>query len=83
MTPEQQQAYRFAKEMDDRNRPYTDDELDEMLPDGYTIVEPPPNYVKSRPTLSNVSLLMGTPTPIDEPSLFTMMQDTPGQKQEA
>lgn len=82
MNPEQIQAYRFAKEMDDRNRPFTDDELDEILPPGYVIVDPPANYVKTRQTISNVSLLMGTPTPIDEPNAFQMAADTPLLQQE-
>jgi len=28
MTPEQLQAYRWEKEIDERNRPYTDEELE-------------------------------------------------------
>lgn len=34
MTPEQLQVYAWQKEIDDRNRPLTDEELDEMLPPG-------------------------------------------------
>ncbi len=38
MTPEQIQAYRWEKEIDERNRPLTDDELDAMFPfDGYKV----------------------------------------------
>lgn len=32
MTPERVQQLRWEKEMDERNRPLTDDELDQMLP---------------------------------------------------
>lgn len=41
MTPEQLQAYRWEKEIDERNRPYTDDELDAMFPAGYKVLPPP------------------------------------------
>lgn len=38
MTPEQMQAYRWEKEIDDRNRPLTDDELDSLMPfEGYKV----------------------------------------------
>lgn len=38
MTPEQMQAWRWEKEMDDRNRPMSDDELDAIFPqDGYKV----------------------------------------------
>jgi splicing factor 3B subunit 1 len=36
MTPEQYNAMRWEKEIDERNRPFADEELDSMLPsDGY------------------------------------------------
>lgn len=39
MTPEQMQTWRWEKEMDDRNRPLTDDELDAIFPqDGYKVL---------------------------------------------
>ena len=45
MTPEQMQARRWEKDIDERNRPMTDEELDAMFPtEGYEILEPPPNY---------------------------------------
>ena len=38
MTPEQMQAYRWEKEIDERNRPLTDDELDQLMPfEGYKV----------------------------------------------
>ena len=38
MTPEQIQAYRWEKEIDERNRPLTDEELDAIFPfDGYKV----------------------------------------------
>ena len=46
MTPEQLQAWRWEREIDERNRPLTDDELDAMFPEGYKVLscrppEPP------------------------------------------
>ena len=41
MTPEQLQTYRWEKEIDERNRPFTDMELDTMFPPGYQILQPP------------------------------------------
>ena len=38
MTPEQIEAFRWEKEIDERNRPLTDEELDAMFPfDGYKV----------------------------------------------
>jgi splicing factor 3B subunit 1 len=41
------QQLRWEKELEERNRPYTDEELDMLLPgndDGYEILKPPENY---------------------------------------
>lgn len=39
MTPEQRQVFRWEREIDERNRPLTDDELDAIMPkDGYKVV---------------------------------------------
>lgn len=48
---------RMVKELAERNRPYTDEELDMLLPgpeDGFEIVKPPENY---KPEKSVSSLL--------------------------
>ena len=37
MTPEQLQAWRWEKEIDERNRPLSDDELDTLFPEGYKV----------------------------------------------
>ena len=38
MTPEQMQAWRWERELDERNRPLTDDELDVLFPqEGYKV----------------------------------------------
>ena len=39
MTPEQMQVFRWEREIDERNRPLTDDELDSVLPkEGYKVL---------------------------------------------
>lgn len=39
MTPEQVQAWRWEKELDERNRPLSDEELDALFPqDGYKVI---------------------------------------------
>lgn len=37
MTPEQMQAFRWEKEIDERNRPLSDQELDTLFPPGYKV----------------------------------------------
>lgn len=38
MTPEQRQIFRWEREIDERNRPLTDDELDAIMPkEGYKV----------------------------------------------
>ena len=45
VTPEQMNELRFQKEVDERNRPWADEELDALFPpDGYEILEPPASY---------------------------------------
>ncbi|THD27375.1 Splicing factor 3B subunit [Fasciola hepatica] len=61
MTPEQLQVYAWQKEIDDRNRPLTDEELDEILPPGYKIMPPPTGYV---PIRTPARRLVATPTPM-------------------
>jgi len=41
MTPEQLQAYCWEREIDETNRPLSDDELDAMCPPGYKVLTPP------------------------------------------
>jgi splicing factor 3B subunit 1 len=61
MTPEQLQAYRWEKEIDERNRPLSDEELDQMFPPGYKVLPPPAGYVPIRTPARKLS---ATPTPI-------------------
>lgn len=62
MTPEQMQSYRWEKEIDERNRPLTDDELDALMPfEGYKVLQPPANY---QPIRTPARKITGTPTPL-------------------
>ncbi|CAG0888335.1 unnamed protein product, partial [Cyprideis torosa] len=61
MTPEQLQSWRWEREIDERNRPLTDEDLDAMFPPGYKIMEPPAGYV---PIRTPARKLTATPTPM-------------------
>ena len=76
MTPEQLQAYRWEREIDDRNRPLSDEELDGMFPPGYKVLPPPAGYV---PIRTPSRKLTATPTPMmgQTPQGFYMQPDTP------
>ena len=39
MTLEQMQAWTWQREIDERNRPLSDDDLDSMLPKGYKVIQ--------------------------------------------
>ena len=62
MTPEHLSAMRWEREVEARNRPWTDEELDAMFPDGYEIVEPPASYV---PIHTPSRKLLDTPAPMN------------------
>ncbi|XP_050076528.1 splicing factor 3B subunit 1-like [Anopheles maculipalpis] len=61
VTRKQLQVYRWEKVIDERNRPFKDDELDAMFPHGYMVMPPPPGYI---PIRKPVFKLIATPTPI-------------------
>ena len=77
MTPEQLQAYRWEREIDERNRALSDEELDQMFPPGYKVLPPPAGYV---PIRTPSRKLTATPTPMvgQTPTGFYMQPDTPG-----
>ncbi|KAJ3027328.1 UNVERIFIED_CONTAM: Splicing factor 3B subunit 1 [Siphonaria sp. JEL0065] len=73
MTPEANNALRWEKEMDARNRPMSDEELDSILPDkGYKILDPPATYV---PIRTPARKLMATPTPMAGSGGFVMQDE--------
>merc|ERR1719266_3293736 len=76
MTPEQLQAYRWEQEIDTRNRPLSDEELDQMFPPGYKVLQPPAGYI---PIRTPAKKLTATPTPMSgqTPTGFYMQPDTP------
>lgn len=74
MTPEQLQAYRWEREIDERNRPYSDEELDAMFPPGYKVLPPPAGYI---PIRTPARKLTATPTPVmgNTPHGFFIQQE--------
>ncbi|CAL9690738.1 unnamed protein product [Knipowitschia caucasica] len=78
MTPEQLQAWRWEREIDERNRPLTDDELDAMFPEGYKVLPPPAGYV---PIRTPARKLAATPTPIGGMTGFHMQVEDRTTKQ--
>ena len=70
MTPEMANQMRWQGEMDARNRPMTDEELDAMFPkEGYKILEPPPGY---EPLMTPSRRLLATPTPVAGTPAFSL-----------
>lgn len=71
MTPEQAAIYKWEREIDERNRPLPDEELDALFPPGYKILAPPSGYV---PIRTPARKLLATPTPMGGTVGFTMPQ---------
>ena len=69
MTPELASRIRLERELEERNRPLTDEELDAMFPEGYRILEPPANY---KPIHTPSRKLLATPTPLSSTPGFVM-----------
>ncbi|KAG2211187.1 hypothetical protein INT47_006306 [Mucor saturninus] len=64
MTPEATNALRWERELDSRNRPLSDEELDGMFPaTGYKILDPPAGY---EPIRTPARKLTATPTPMGD-----------------
>ncbi|KAF2943011.1 hypothetical protein DAI22_02g034600 [Oryza sativa Japonica Group] len=62
---EQYQLLRWERDIEERNRPLTDEELDTMFPqEGYKILEPPASY---QPIRTPARKLLVTPTPLGTP----------------
>jgi splicing factor 3B subunit 1 len=74
MTPEMMNEMRYQKDVDERNRPWTDEELDALFPpEGYEILQPPSSY---KPLETPSRKLLATPTPGGTPG-YAMPQDKP------
>ncbi|KAI5683523.1 hypothetical protein M9H77_04751 [Catharanthus roseus] len=77
MTPEQYNLLRWEKDIEERNRPLTDEELDAMFPqEGYKVLDPPASYV---PIRTPARKLLATPTPIGTP-LYSIPEENRGQQ---
>ncbi|KAB7493817.1 Splicing factor 3B subunit 1 [Armadillidium nasatum] len=73
MTPEQIHAFRWEREIDERNRPMSDEELDSLFPPGYEILPPPQGYVPIRTPARKIT---STPTPLlGTPQGFFMQKE--------
>ncbi len=71
ITPEIAQQMRWEAEVDERNRPFTDDELDSIFPvTGYKILDPPLSYI---PIRTPHRKLLATPTPMGNTPGFHML----------
>jgi len=72
MTPEQVHSLRWERDVDERNRPLTDEELDAMFPaEGYKVLDPPDSYKPIRTPARKISW---TPTPLHGEG-FELMED--------
>eukprot|EP01104_Vermistella_antarctica_P008392 TRINITY_DN2090_c0_g2_i1.p1 TRINITY_DN2090_c0_g2~~TRINITY_DN2090_c0_g2_i1.p1 ORF type:complete len:1269 (+),score=434.36 TRINITY_DN2090_c0_g2_i1:244-4050(+) len=77
MTPEHVMQMRWEKEIDVRNRPLSDDDLDGMFPSaGYKILVPPASY---KPIMTPARRLQATPTPMAGSSGFMMHDESEAQ----
>lgn len=77
LTPEQYNLMRWEKDIEERNRPLTDEELDAMFPqEGYKILDPPASYV---PIRTPARKLLATPTPLGTP-LYQIPEENRGQQ---
>lgn len=66
-TPLGLSSQRGEMEIYERNKPYTDEELDDLLPTGYKIVPPPEDYQPVRIASNRLLAPSATPTPIPGP----------------
>eukprot|EP00617_Octactis_speculum_P010595 CAMPEP_0185775084 /NCGR_PEP_ID=MMETSP1174-20130828/81156_1 /TAXON_ID=35687 /ORGANISM="Dictyocha speculum, Strain CCMP1381" /LENGTH=1383 /DNA_ID=CAMNT_0028462555 /DNA_START=24 /DNA_END=4175 /DNA_ORIENTATION=+ len=70
MTPEMAQRMRWEREIEERNRPLADEELDMLFPAaGYKVLDPPPGY---QPIRTPSRRLLATPTPMGSTPGFSM-----------
>jgi splicing factor 3B subunit 1 len=78
MTPEQYNMLRWEKDIEDRNSPLSDEELESMFPmDGYKILDPPASYV---PIRTPACKLLATPTLLGGTPLYTIPEEDRNQQ---
>ncbi|CAH9102456.1 unnamed protein product [Cuscuta europaea] len=77
LTPEQHNLLRWEKDIEERNRYLTDEDLDVMFPqEGYKILDPPASYI---PIRTPARKLLATPTPMGTP-LYNIPEENRGQQ---
>ena len=77
ISAEAYQAAKWEREIDDRNRPLSDEELDAILPpEGYKTLEAPAGY---QPIRTPARKLMSTPTPIGGTPMYSLPSEDRGQ----
>ncbi|KAH0892507.1 hypothetical protein HID58_054936 [Brassica napus] len=76
MTPDQYNQARWEKEIEERNKPMSDEELDAMFPKGYKVLNQPASYV---PIRSPARKVIGTPTPMTTPG-YIIPEENRGQQ---
>uniref|UniRef100_A0A0N4ZUE1 SF3b1 domain-containing protein n=1 Tax=Parastrongyloides trichosuri TaxID=131310 RepID=A0A0N4ZUE1_PARTI len=76
MTPSQIAMARYEQDIENRNRPLSDEELAALFPSGYKIVPPPPGYV---PLRTPSRKLFATPTPLHGAASGFFIPETPGR----
>ena len=76
LTPEQYQQARWEREIEERNRPLTDEDLNAILPgeeEGYKVLEAPAGY---QPVRTPARKLMGTPSPYVGGPMYNIPEET-------
>lgn len=78
LTAEQWQTQRWEREVEQRNRALSDEELDSMMPtEGYKVLEPPQGYA---PIRTPARKLMATPTPLGGTPMYQIPEEDHQQK---
>ena len=78
LTAEQWQTQRWEREVEQRNRALSDEELDSMMPtEGYKVLEPPQGYA---PIRTPARKLMATPTPMGGTPMYQIPEEDHQQK---
>ena len=77
MSAEAYQAAKWEREIEERNRPLSDEELDAILPpEGFKVLEPPSNY---QPIRTPARKAMSTPTPLGGTPMYSLPTEDRGQ----
>ena len=78
LTAEQWQTQRWEREVEQRNRALSDEELDSMMPtEGYKVLEQPAGYA---PIRTPARKLMATPTPLGGTPMYQIPEEDHQQK---